>query len=52
MSIYTDSPVIEVNTHGLYVEEALKAVDKAVKSAGKGVYKIIRNTWFQSWHSN
>ena len=30
MSIYTDSPVIEVNTHGLYVEEALKAVDKAV----------------------
>ena len=40
MSIYTDSPVIEVNTHGLYVEDALKAVDKAVKSAGKGVYKI------------
>ena len=32
MSIYTDSPVVEVNTHGLYVEEALKAVDKATSS--------------------
>lgn len=40
MSIYNDNPVIEVNTHGLYVEEALKIVDKTVKSAGKGVYKI------------
>lgn len=40
MSIYTDNPVIEINTHGLYVEEAIKEVDKAVKSAGRGVYKI------------
>ena len=40
MSIYTDSPVIEVNTHGLFVDDALKVVAKAVKSAGKGVYKI------------
>lgn len=40
MSIYTDSPVIEVNTHGLYVDDALKVVAKAVKTAGKGVYKI------------
>ena len=48
MSIYTDSPVIEVNTHGLYVEEALKAVDKAVKSAGKGVYKIKVTNYKQS----
>lgn len=40
MSIYTDKPIIEVDTHGLYVEEALKKVAQAVKSAGKGVYKI------------
>lgn len=40
MSIYTDSPVIEVNTHGLFVDDALKAVEKAVKSASKAVYKI------------
>jgi len=40
MSIYTDSPIIEIDTHGLYVEDALKLVAKTVKAAGKGVYKI------------
>lgn len=35
-----NNPIIEIDTHGMRVEEALKAVDRAVQSAGTAVYKI------------
>ena len=34
------SPIIEVNTHGMRVTDALDAVESAVNKAGSGVYEI------------
>ena len=34
------APIIEINTHGMTVLDALNAVEKAVNRAGSGVYEI------------
>ncbi len=34
------APIIEINTHGMTVLDALDAVEKAVNRAGSGVYEI------------
>lgn len=32
--------IVELDVHGMYTEEAVKAVAKAVQSAGNSVYRI------------
>ena len=33
-------PIIDIDLHGMYREEAIKVIDKALKSADSGTYQI------------
>ena len=33
-------PIIDIDLHGMYRDEAIKAIDKALKSADSGTYQI------------
>ena len=35
-----NDPIIEIDVHGLKVEEAIKAVQKKVEQAGNGTYRV------------
>ena len=33
-------PIIDIDLHGMYRDEAIKAIDKALRSADSGTYQI------------
>ena len=33
-------PIIDIDLHGMYREEAIKVIDKALKTADSGTYQI------------